>query len=165
LEDKIKRICFVCSGNIVRSPLAEHMFIRWLRQAGLEDKYKITSCATGPWHVGEEPDARMRRVAARKGLHYTGSAKQFQQKDFQKYDLILAMDTENLSFLRSLAGSEDEKDKVRLFREFDPLAGPGAIVPDPYYGGIDGFEEVYEIVERSTRALLKTLESGESEES
>jgi protein-tyrosine phosphatase len=164
LEGK-KHICFVCLGNIVRSPLAEHMFIRWTRQNGVEHRYQVSSCGTGGWHVGEEPDPRMRRVAARRGLNYTGKAKQFQRPDFQKYDLIIAMDTDNQRTLQSLARTEEERAKVRLLREFDTLGGPGAVVPDPYYGGIDGFEEVYEIVERSTRSLLDYLEHKNGEES
>jgi protein-tyrosine phosphatase len=153
-----KSICFVCAGNIVRSPLAQHLFTRFVRQSGLEEKYQIGSGGTGGWHVGESPDSRMRRVAARKGLVYDGKARQFVHADFKHYDLILAMDTENRDFLKHLAKNEEERSKVRLMREFDPDGGPNASVPDPYYGGIEGFEEVYMILERSTRGLLENLE-------
>lgn len=157
-----KNICFVCAGNIVRSPLAQHLFTRWVRQAGLEGKYVIGSAGTGHWHVGESPDSRMRRVAARKGLVYDGRARQFQRDDFKRYDLIVAMDLENRDFLRSLARNDAERAKIRLIREFDPDGGPNASVPDPYYGGIEGFEEVYSILERSTRELLDSLEQNEA---
>jgi protein-tyrosine phosphatase len=160
-----KGICFVCAGNIVRSPLAQHLFIRHVRQAGLEEKYLVGSGGTGGWHVGESPDSRMRRVAARKGLVYDGQARQFQHPDFGRYDMIIAMDTENRDFLQSLARNEEEISKIRLMREFDPEGGPNASVPDPYYGGIEGFEDVYKILERSTRALLAALENESNENS
>jgi protein-tyrosine phosphatase len=163
LESK-KRICFVCLGNIVRSPLAEHMFVHQTRKRGLENKYEVCSRGTGSWHVGEEPDPRMRRVAARKGLNYTGRARQFQRGDFDRFDLVIAMDQENLQSLQELVNNEEDRAKIRLLREFDPHGGPGAGVPDPYYGGIDGFEEVFAMVDRSTRALLDALERRDTEE-
>jgi low molecular weight protein-tyrosine phosphatase len=156
-----KRICFVCLGNIVRSPLAENLFTYLAEQAAISDQFEVDSAGTGVWHVGEPPDARMRRVAASHGLKYTGRARQIQPQDLEHFDWIIAMDRENLADLRRLARSSDASRKIRLLREFDPFAGPQAGVPDPYYGGIDGFEEVYQIVERCTKKLLDAFVAGE----
>jgi len=156
-----KRILFVCLGNIVRSPLAENLFLYLADQAGLGDKYLADSAGTGSWHAGEQPDIRMRHVASEHGFEYTGFARQFERLDFDRFDLILAMDRHNRTDLLRMAGSEADRAKVRLMREFDPLSGPNADVPDPYYGGIDGFEEVYRIVERACKGLLESLEEAE----
>lgn len=155
----VTRICFVCLGNIVRSPLGENMFKHLAQKAGVSDNYQVDSAGTGSWHVGESPDRRMRRVAAQHGLKYDGRARQFRQSDFDTFDLIIAMDTENRAYLRRLARSAQDSDKIRLMREYDPQANSKPSVPDPYYGGIDGFEKVYEIVERSCQGLLDALES------
>ena len=160
MADKI-RICFVCLGNIVRSPFAENMFKYLAEQAGVEHHYEVNSAGTGSWHVGETPDRRMRQVAARHGFRYDGRARQFLQKDLDDFDLIIAMDTQNRSSLQRLARTPEQEAKIHLMREFDPESSPDAAVPDPYYGGIDGFEEVYQIVKRSCQGLLDTLESGE----
>ena len=156
-----KRVCFVCLGNIVRSPLAENLFLHQAGQAGITDQFEVDSAGTGAWHVGEPPDPRMRRVAASHGLKYTGRARQIQPQDLEQFDLIIAMDRENLTDLQRLARSAEATRKIRLLREFDPFGSPQAGVPDPYYGGIDGFEEVYQIVERSTKKLLDAIVAGE----
>ncbi len=155
------RIMFVCLGNIVRSPLAEHMFRHLAEEAGLGEKYLVDSAGTSAYHVGDSPDRRMRRVAAQNGLEYTGRAKQFERGDFDQFDLVIAMDSDNRENLLHLTSSPERQAKVRMMREFDSMGGPTAPVPDPYYGGIGGFEEVYGIVERSCRGLLEALERGE----
>ena len=153
-------ICFVCLGNIVRSPLAESMFRHLAEQAGLGHKYEVDSAGTSGWHVGEEPDRRMRRVAAEHGFRYTGRSRQVTKRDFLEFDWIIAMDASNHADLSRLADSEAARLKIRLMREFDPQGSPNDPVPDPYYGGIDGFEEVFQIVERSCQGLLDALERG-----
>ena len=160
MSDKY-RICFVCLGNIVRSPLAEHMFNRLTEIAGVAHKYEVDSAGTGAWHVGESPDSRMRRVAAKRGLNYDGRARQFQRGDLDRFDLVVAMDANNRSHLLSMARTKEQRAKIRLLREFDPQGNKNAAVPDPYYGGIDGFERTYDIVERATQRLLESLEAGE----
>ena len=157
----ITRICFVCLGNIVRSPLGENMFRYLAEQAGVVHQYEIDSAGTSGYHIGEQPDRRMRRVAAQHGLKYSGRARQFHSRDFDRFNWIIAMDTSNQTELLHQAPTIEQRNKVRLMREFDPLGGINAVVPDPYYGGIDGFEEVYRIVERSCQGLLDTLENGE----
>ena len=153
------RILFVCLGNIVRSPLAENMFRHLAEEAGVGDRYEVDSAGTASYHVGESPDARMRRVAGQRGLQYTGSARQVTAQDFDRFDLLIAMDSTNRSNLRRLARSASDEEKIRLMREFDPEGSANANVPDPYYGGIDGFERVYDIVERTCQSLLETLEN------
>lgn len=155
-----KQICFVCLGNIVRSPLAESLFLHLAQQAGVAHKYEADSAGTGPWHVGESPDPRMRRVAARHGLSYKGRARQFQRQDLESFDLILAMDQDNYGELLQMAVNDDQRQKIHLLREFDLQGGPRAVVPDPYYGGIDGFEKTYQVIERSCFGLLQALEAG-----
>lgn len=154
------RILFVCLGNIIRSPLAEHAFRQAAEQAGLADRYQADSAGTAGWHTGEEPDPRMRQTAAVHGLNYTGRARQVSERDFHEYDLIVAMDSSNYRSLSELAGSEQARKKIRLMREFDPQAD-GMDVPDPYYGGQEGFENTYQIVRRSVDGLLEALEDGE----
>jgi protein-tyrosine phosphatase len=159
LTQSPKRILFVCLGNIVRSPLAEGLFRSQAEKAGLNGKYEVDSAGTGGWHVGEPPDPRMQRVAARRGLVYTHRGRQFHPADFERFDLILAMDRDNEADLLAMARLPGHRQKVRLLRAYDPEGGPKAQVPDPYYGGIDGFEEVYSVVERSVKGLIEELES------
>jgi protein-tyrosine phosphatase len=156
-----QRICFVCLGNIVRSPLAQHLFTLTASKTGASERYEAESSAVANWHIGEPPDERMRRVALSHGLSYSGRARQFHQADFERFDWIIAMDGENAGYLRRLAATPAQRARIHLLREFDPQGGPAAEVPDPYYDGIDGFESVYRIVERSVRGLLQALEAGD----
>jgi protein-tyrosine phosphatase len=146
-------------GNIIRSPLAENMFRRLAEETGVQAKYEVDSAGTGAWHQGESPDPRMRRTAARHGLVYDGSARQIRLSDFDRFDLIVAMDTENRRELRARARRHEQARKIRLLRDFDPAAGPNASVPDPYYEEEDGFEATYRIVEAGVRGLLQALET------
>lgn len=155
------RILFVCLGNIIRSPLGEHMFAYLAGQAGLTEKYETDSAGTASYHVGEQPDSRMRRVAAQNGLQYDGRARQFHQSDFNNFDLIIPMDSSNLTNLKRLARTQTDHDKLYTMRTFDPQGGPDEGVPDPYYGGIDGFQVTFDIVKRSCQGLLDALENGE----
>jgi protein-tyrosine phosphatase len=157
-----KRILFVCLGNIIRSPLGEHLFRHLADQQGLSDLYSADSAGTSAWHVGDAPDARMRRTAASHGLDYTGSARQFESMDFTDFDLILAMDESNRRSLEAVAPDEEARAKIRLMREFDPESSGNTDVPDPYYGGQEGFEQTYRIVQRSVRGLLDWLTGDQS---
>jgi len=158
-----KRICFVCLGNIVRSPLAKNLFMRLAQESGKVDYYEVDSAGTSGWHIGEPPDERMLRIAARHGWKYDGRARQFKTKDFDRFDLIIVMDQENLLDLTRLGCNESESKKIHLMREFDPIGGPRMSVPDPYYDGLDSFEEVYKIIERSCRGWLQHLDEGQND--
>lgn len=157
MEVTKKRICFICLGNICRSPLAEGIFRHLVKEAGLEAVFEVESAGTGNYHVGEQPDRRAQAVARTHSVRLSGRARQFQPGDFGRFDHILAMDRENLDDLRRLARTETERKKIQLLRDYDPEASDEAGVPDPYYGGPDGFERVYQIIERSCRGLLKAL--------
>lgn len=154
------KIIFVCLGNIVRSPLAENMFRHLAEQRGVAEKYEIDSAGTSAYHIGESPDARMRRVAEKRGFKYSGRARQFKPSELEAFDLVIAMDQSNAEELRRMARSKEEREKIRLLLEFDPNSRPNEPVPDPYYGGIDGFENVFDLVERASMGLLDALENG-----
>jgi protein-tyrosine phosphatase len=143
-------------GNICRSPTAEGVMRSLLRDEGLEDEIEIDSAGTGDWHVGDAPDARATEAAGRRGIVLEGAARQVRPSDFEEYDLLLAADRENVEHLRAIAPSREAREKVRLLREFDPASGgaPDLDVPDPYYGGPDGFEDVLDLVEAACRGLL-----------
>jgi len=150
------RICFVCLGNICRSPIAEAVMRALLAADGLTDEVQVSSAGTGDWHIGEGADERAVAVLARHG--YDASAHRAQQMvadAFADNDLVIAMDRANLAALRKLAPAGEEG-KLRLLRDFDPDA-PGTDVPDPYYGGDEGFDEVLTMVERACHALLEQV--------
>jgi protein-tyrosine phosphatase len=147
------RILFVCMGNICRSPTAEATMRSLVRAAGLDDRIEVDSAGTGGWHAGEPPDARSTEAAARRGVELTGAARQVRASDFEDFDLLVAMDRENLEALLALAPDAEAAAKVRLL-------GDDVEVPDPYYGGSRGFETVLEIVESGCRELLDELRTA-----
>lgn len=153
-------VLFVCLGNIVRSPLAENLFRHMLSGTDLEAKYTADSAGISSYHVGEGPDGRMRRTAASRGVEVRGESRQVTPEDLERFDLIIAMDQSNLDALRSMARDSTQVKKMHLMRKFDPVAEPGAGVPDPWFGVPEGFETTYEIVERSVRNLIEALERG-----
>ena len=159
--EQVTNICFVCLGNVIRSPLAEHLFRHVAQEADRLAKYSVSSAGTDAWHVGESPDPRMRRVAATHGIQYDGTAQQLRPGDLEKYDLLFVMDQEILRDVVRMARSTEQRRKIHLLREYDPSSEPGAAVPDPYYGNIFDFEETYQIIERSVRGLFEALESGQ----
>ena len=154
------RLLFVCLGNIIRSPLAENLFRYQVEQAGVDGNYSVDSAGTAAYHVGEPPDSRMQRTAESHGVSDGGTARQVQDSDFDEFDWIVAMDRQNRRDLLQIAGTPEKQAKIRLMREFDPEQDDPD-VPDPYYGGPDGFENTYQIVERSVHGLLEALEAGD----
>jgi protein-tyrosine phosphatase len=156
-----EQILFVCLGNIVRSPLAESLFQQLAEERGLAGRYVVDSAGTSSYHVGESPDQRMRRTAADKGYIYDGRSRQLRRSDLDRFDLIIAMDRQNDSDIRAMAARPDQAGKVRLMREFDPEADGDLDVPDPYYGGQEGFEKTFAIVHRSVATLLDRLEQDQ----
>jgi protein-tyrosine phosphatase len=154
MRDKNKFL-FVCLGNIVRSPLAEHCFRTAVEERFASEDFEIDSAGTSAYHVGEGPDPRMRRTAARHGLDYEGTARQVTQKDLDHFDYILAMDHTNYAQLMAMAGSEAQRVKIKLLGDFDPQ-DPGIEIPDPYYSGPEGFEHVYTVVNRAVLGLIES---------
>jgi protein-tyrosine phosphatase len=149
------RILFICLGNICRSPAAEGVLRALAAREAPELPLDVDSAGTAGYHVGEPPDARMREAAARRGYDLsTLRARVVEAGDFERFDLILAMDEENLQVLRRRAPGHAHE-RLRLFLEFAPESGTE--VPDPYYGGAKGFEEVLDLVEAAARGLLAHL--------
>jgi protein-tyrosine phosphatase len=155
------RLLFVCLGNICRSPTAEGVMRSLVEQAGLQDSVELDSAGTGAWHVGSPPDARASAAAETRGVRLEGRARQVRRTDFDDFDLLLAMDTSNMRELRQLAPGVQEREKVKLLREFDPQSAgvENLDVPDPYYGGEDGFEKVFELVHAACAGLLAKIET------
>jgi protein-tyrosine phosphatase len=147
------RICFVCLGNICRSPTAEGVMRALVAASGLADRVVLDSAGTGAWHAGELPDPRTRAAGARRGLVLDHRARQVTTADLERFDLLVAMDRANLAVLRRLTGGSAAP-QVRLLRSFDATAPADAEVPDPYSGGADGFEEVLDQCERACAGLL-----------
>lgn len=140
------RILFVCLGNICRSPMAEAILRHQLDEAGL-DHIEVDSAGTGAWHAGELADPRTRRTLRARGIHYDGRARQLRAEDFEVFDLILTMDSQNLR--DTLGWREARAEKVRRFLEHD--------VPDPYYDEAQGFERVYEMLDTGCRRLIAEI--------
>jgi protein-tyrosine phosphatase len=155
------RILFVCLGNICRSPTAEGVMRSLLREAGMEGEVEIDSAGTGSWHVGSPPDSRAAAAARERGITLDGAARTVAEEDFEDFDLLIAMDRENMAVLRRLAPSEEARDKVHLLREFDPASNTADLdVPDPYYGAPGGFEEVLDLVHAACEGLLEEIRAG-----
>jgi protein-tyrosine phosphatase len=154
----VTRICFVCLGNICRSPLAEGVFLHLANERGVSARFQVDSSGTGGWHVGSKPDRRSIAVARAHGVELPSRARQFEPRDVDRFDLFIAMDKSNQATLidRGVPG-----DRVRLLRAYtrDGIMSPHRApdVPDPYYGGEDGFGEVYNMVRESCQALLDSL--------
>lgn len=146
------RVLFVCLGNICRSPTAEGVFRHQVQQAGLEAQIDIDSAGTGDWHLGKAPDVRACQAAKARGYHLDAlRARQVQLEDFQRFDLILAMDEQNLADLRALQPKGSRAEVDLLLRRCG-LAQTA--VPDPYYGGAEHFDQVLDLLEQASTVLL-----------
>jgi protein-tyrosine phosphatase len=157
------RLLFVCMGNICRSPTAEGMMRQVLLEAGLDSRVEVDSAGTGAWHVGDAADRRAQAAARLRGIDLQSIARQVTREDLDSFDLVLAADAENERDLLRLAGEDPaRRAKVRRLREFDQASvTTGELdVPDPYYGGADGFDEVLDIVDAACRGLLAEIHAG-----
>ena len=155
--NKTLSVCFVCHGNICRSPLAQGVMESIVNQEGLEKSILISSAGVSSWHVDEPPDSRMQDTALKHGIALNSRGRHFQGHDFERIDLVLAMDRSNLDTLKSLRPEAETRDKLFLFRSFDPDNKGDLEVPDPYYGGGKGFELVYQMIERTCPKILEHL--------
>jgi protein-tyrosine phosphatase len=154
--DAPTRVLFVCLGNICRSPLAENVFRHLVEEAGLEGAFDVDSAGTGSWHVGQPPDSRAASVARARGIELRGRARQVTHDDLVAFDYVIAMDRDNLEELEHMARGGHATARIQLLRAYDPRPD-GDEVPDPYYGGASGFEDVFDIVSRSCRTLLASI--------
>jgi len=163
------RICFVCLGNICRSPTAEAVMKHLVRQEKLEGAFHIESAGTGDWHVGEPRDRRSQATGAARGIPLSGRAQQFTAEDFARFDYVLAMDSSNRDNLLKMAPDAAARAKVTMLRAYEDASGAGgsptgaaagaeaADVPDPYYGGAHGFEDVFDICQAACAGFLARL--------
>ena len=151
------RVCFVCLGNICRSPTAEGVMAHLLETEGLDDAIVIDSAGTSAYHVGESPDRRSTAAAKKRGIRLVGASRKFTAADFGRFEYVVAMDTSNRRNLRSLAPDDAARAKISLLRDFDPDSPSDSEVPDPYYGGPDGFDVVLDICLAGCRGLLDHL--------
>ena len=153
------RVCFVCLGNICRSPQAEGIFLDLVRRAGLQDRVEVDSAGTGAWHVGEPADPRTLAASRRHGIELPSRARQFAAGDLDRFDLVLALDAANLGNLKRLEAEQRVRSgqpvraELRLLRAYDPDADDPS-VPDPYAGSGDGFERVFQMCRVACERLL-----------
>ncbi|WP_461633680.1 low molecular weight protein-tyrosine-phosphatase [Labilibaculum euxinus] len=153
-----KRLLFVCLGNICRSPSAEAVMNAYIEENQLNDEFECDSAGTGGWHTGDRADERMRRHALRRNYNLTSTARQFNEKnDFDKFDLIFGMDQQNVNDLKALARNESDLKKIKSITTYCSRFLNYSSVPDPYYGGDDGFELVLDILEDACEGLLNDL--------
>ena len=149
------RICFVCLGNICRSPTAEGIMIELVKKAKLETEIQIDSSGTSAYHVGEGADQRSQATANQRGIYLPSRARKFIPEDFIKFDYVVAMDLSNYNHLLNLRTKDGQK--VYLLRQFDSTSPEKASVPDPYYGGPEGFNRVFDICQRGCEGLLQEI--------
>ena len=152
----MKKILFVCLGNICRSPAAEGAFIHLLKEKGLFEQYYIDSAGTSSYHEGQRADSRMRETASKRGIDLPSWSRQATADDFHEFDLILAMDRKNFQDLKSICPEDDLLSKLKMFTDFKQQMNHDQ-VPDPYYGGSQGFEEVMDLVIDCSKGLLNYL--------
>jgi protein-tyrosine phosphatase len=153
----VVRICFVCMGNICRSPTAEAVMRHLVEERGWAKRVAIESAGTGDWHVGESADARSRAAALQRGYRLDRRARHFTGSSFARFDYVLAADRDNQEHLLRIAPDDAARKKIRLLRDFDPASPKGSEVPDPYYGGAKGFEHVLDVCEAACRGFLSHL--------
>lgn len=166
IQIMVYRISCVCLGNICRSPMAEAVLRERISAAGLSDLVGLDSAGTGTWHIGEDMDDRARQTLETNGYMKQHVAQQITSDTLPHYDLVLAMDHANRSDILALAAFADlPTDRVRLFRSFDAQADPDAEVPDPYFGGNDGFDAVLRMVEQAADGVVEFVlsELGQSD--
>lgn len=153
----MKKILFVCLGNICRSPLAEALFRKHTVDQGKEDIFSCDSCGTANYHIGDLPDQRSVANARENGLTYTHRGRQLADSDFEEFDYIIAMDDSNLANIQRK--NHNGHTHIYKMRDFDTV-NKGADVPDPYFGGESGFQDVFDILDRATSNLLEELSTS-----
>ena len=151
-----KKILFVCLGNICRSPSAEAVFKHIVESKGQSNQFFIDSAGTSAWHAGDKADARMRKHARKRGIELTSISRQFVQEDFERFDYIIAMDQENMHEMKRMARNKSDLDKLYFMTDFSKRYKYNH-VPDPYYGGDDGFELVLDLLEDAGEGLYNSL--------
>lgn len=157
-KEKPFKICFVCLGNICRSPTAEGIFQHLVNEKKLQSYFFVDSAGTSAFHIGEKANSKSRQIAEKNGVELKSRARRLEEEDLEVFDLVVAMDSENHQNILSLDKNGSYVEKIIKMREYDSQPDNGD-VPDPYYGGIDGFKNVFDIIYRSCEALLDELEN------
>ena len=157
LRRKPIRVLFVCLGNSCRSPAADGIMHSLVAEHGVAELWTIDSAGIGGWHVGDLPDKRMRVHAIRRGYDLTHHARQVRELDFDNFDLIIGMDSQNIEDLRELAPSPEAEARIIPMGAFLPASSNYYFIPDPYYEGSEGFELVLDLLEEACRDLYATL--------
>ena len=156
-ERTARRILFICMGNICRSPMAEGIFLHKVRARGIHDDFEVDSAGTGGWHAGDPPDHRSIEVAHENGVRLVSRARQVDREDFNSYDLLICMDEENA---RELARMGCPPEKIKLLMSYDEDSHHDD-VPDPYYGGPEGFTLMFELIDSAMDRLLERMRPEE----
>lgn len=154
----MRKVLFVCLGNICRSPMAEAIFNYKIKEKGLADAFQSDSCGTGDYHIGLPPDHRTIKNTLKNGVPISHAARQLTDQDLDHFDLILAMDQRNYENILTLSTAGVNQHKIKLMREFDPHEQ--GEVPDPYWGGDEEFQNVFEILDRSIESMIATITNG-----
>ena len=154
----VKKILFVCLGNICRSPAAEGIFNHKIKERDLEQFFVVDSAGTGSWHVGNLPDKRMRATALSRGIELTSRSRQIEENDLYEFDQILVMDKDNLEAVKSLTKDHDNtvKSKIKLMLSYSKNSQLDE-VPDPYYGGQNGFDKVLDLLDDAIDEFIDSL--------
>tara|TARA_Y100001968_G_scaffold257457_1_gene244095 strand:- start:707 stop:1180 length:474 start_codon:yes stop_codon:yes gene_type:complete len=154
----VKKVLFVCLGNICRSPAAEGIFNKKIKDRDLDKSFFVDSAGTGSWHVGNLADQRMRETASLRGIELTSRSRQIEENDLYEFDYILVMDKENLRAVKSLIQDQmyPIKSKIKLILSYSKATKLDE-VPDPYYGGQDGFEKVLDLLDNAMDGLIDSL--------
>ncbi|MEM7550020.1 MAG: low molecular weight protein-tyrosine-phosphatase [Bacteroidota bacterium] len=151
------KVLFVCLGNICRSPMAEAIFKDLLKEKSLENIIEVDSCGTSDYHIGEPPDPRALKTLGEMNIETDHKARQLGVEDFEDFDFVIPMDESNLTnTIQLMSKAKNPKARIKKMRFFDP-EHPDADVPDPYFGGQDGFEKVYKMLRRSSEKLLNEI--------
>ncbi|MCA0447600.1 MAG: low molecular weight phosphotyrosine protein phosphatase [Bacteroidetes bacterium] len=158
----MKKILFVCLGNICRSPVAEGIFLHQVKLGNLNHQFSADSAGTAGYHIGERPHSTSTSVARSYGIVLDHHGRQFSREDFNRYDMIICMDHSNLANVRREAVTPEEKSKIFLMRQWEKGSNPedrdhAQDVPDPYYGGTDGFHLVHQLLETCNKNLIAWL--------
>ena len=153
-DKTLHRLLFICLGNICRSPAAEGVMRAKVHAAHMDDEFVIDSAGIGDWHVGQLPDRRMRERGALRGYRFDSHARQIRQSDFDDFDLLLVMDSDNYRIVTSKAPTEEARQKVRMLTDYLPEGSKATVVPDPYYGDLSDFDYALDLIEEACDGLL-----------
>jgi protein-tyrosine phosphatase len=162
-QNRTIKVLFVCMGNICRSPTADAVFRHLVKEAGVDHLIHVDSAGTHAYHIGNPPDHRAQNTALQRGYKmHDLRARAVQPNDFEEFDYILAMDKENLSLLQQRS-PQQHINKIQLFMQYSTQVNPDVEVPDPYFGGHQGFELVLDMVEEASQGLLAHLRNNKKE--